>query len=456
MRTVERHSSEHVVADDSSHNTTMMSITTPVSNSAMGGDPFSRQQAYLKTTAEFQHELKTAPIDYNNKNNIADVDVEPDSDTLDEVREAQPKTLVVSGMTRTQTLHSFSGSSSSSVESAHLVQDNFSRLQENFPTFGMDLRRETEGSPDVPNFNSLLRRAMESHLRKARLSRERARNRTSLEVHAAIAGSVGVPYVRLRQERPFLYDVHTHPMHEVLADTLGVQDLSKLHEEGDLQEVMAPLLSRTGRRPFQQAYDSFVTSFCIPLLHSMAMSQNLFHGSGSRITYRYQAFPKIRIMRPGDASEGPHCGTSDGHSIGYLHVHVPLTATMGTNALYTESHPGKENWHPLTTKSVGLGFLFDGARCLHFNMENTTNETSVALEFVVAIYDDRMEDDYVDGESLCTRSILGDHFSNSGQGFYDEAVISLSHRSPSWQIAAKKHGAHCLLDPDSRVGFPFV
>jgi hypothetical protein len=429
----------------------MMPITPPSSNGSLG-HPFSRinsRQPYLKTTdsEELQKGMKSAPIVYN--------DAEPESDTVDEVREALPKNMVVSGMTRTTTLHSISGSSSSSVESAHLLQDSFNRLHENFPTFGMDLRRETEGSPDVPIFNSLLRRSMEPHLRKARLLRDKARNRTSLEVHAAIASSVGVPYVRLRQERPFLYDIHTHPLHEVLADSLGAHDLSKLHELGDLREVMAPLLTRTGRRPFQEAYDNYVTSFCIPLLHSMAMSQNLLHGSASRISYRYQAFPKIRIVRPGGASDGPQCGTSNGHNIGCLHFHVPLTAAMGTNALYTESHPGKENWHPLITKSVGLGFLFDGARCLHFNMENTTKETSVALDFVVAIYDDRMEnDDYVDGESLCTRSILEDHYTLSGHGFYDEAVIDLSPGNPSWQIAAKKHGDQ-LLDPDSLVGFPF-
>jgi hypothetical protein len=127
---------------------------------------------------------------------------------------------------------------------------------------------------------------------------------------------------------------------------------------------------------------------------------------------------------------------------------------MGTNALYTESHPGKENWHPLITKSVGLGFLFDGARCLHFNMENTTTETSIALDFVVAIYNDRMHiDDHVDGETLCNEFILEDRYSD--QGFYDEAMIDLrSLQSPLTQLVAKKRGNN-LLDPVACDGFPF-
>ena len=56
--------------------------------------------------------------------------------------------------------------------------------------------------------------------------------------------------------------------------------------------------------------------------------------------------------------------------------------------MYTESHPGREDWHPLRTKSVELGFSFDGARCLHFTLENTTDQTRVSLDFRIAIYRD--------------------------------------------------------------------
>jgi hypothetical protein len=395
--------------------------------------------------------LKTADAELRKNETVITLMVGcDDSETLVRVCEAQQKAFAVSGMTRTKTLLSLSASSSSSTESGYSLQEGFSKLHENFPTFGMDLRRATDGSPEAPTFDSLLRRTMEPHLRKARLLREKSRSGSMVGVPSAIASSVGVPYTRLRRENPFLYDIHTHPLHEILAETLGVDDLSKLHEAGDLRDIFSPFLSRTQRRPFHAAYDNFVTSFCIPLLHSMAMSQNLFHGAVSRISYRYQAFPKIRIVRPGDASRGPECGTSSGLSIGYLHFHVPLTAAMGTNALYTESHPGKENWHPLITKSIGLGFLFDGARCLHFNMENTTETTSVALDFVIAIYNDRMDiDDHVDGETLCNGFILEDQFSE--QGFYDEAMIDL--KSLQRQLVAKKRGDR-LLDPSEFVGFP--
>eukprot|EP00934_Nitzschia_sp_Nitz4_P004459 Nitzschia sp. Nitz4//scaffold283_size24287//9629//9892//NITZ4_008402-RA/size24287-processed-gene-0.3-mRNA-1//1//CDS//3329545645//4449//frame0 len=87
-------------------------------------------------------------------------------------------------------------------------------------------------------------------------------------------------------------------------------------------------------------------------------------------------------------------------------------------------------------------------------MENTTELTSVALEFVVAIYTNEA-DHYMDSESLCSRTALEDQYSSVGPGFYDDAVIHLGLDSPSWQIVAKKHGSH-LKDPDFRVGMPFA
>jgi hypothetical protein len=396
------------------------------------------------------------------------------SQCSNELQQADSSLLKSNGFSRSKSLYSFGGGggSTSLMDEDDSCSNTTGSLisavePSSFSTFGMDLRKLTGESPNIPAFDRGCREAMEPHLRKARLERERSRisrKQNVANIHDSIASSVGVPYTKLRSERPFLFDVDSYPMHDALAKCLGVADLSKIHEqEADLQDIMSPLLSRSGRKQFQEAYDGFVTSFCVPLLHSMAMSNGIFHNSQvgpastSKITYRYQAFPSIRVVRPGDTSPGLQCDSTRGHSIGYLRFHVPLTPTFGTNALYTESHPGREDWHPLLAKSFGLGFLFDGARCLHFNMENTTDATSVALDFCIAIY---REGDapiqHVDGHGLCNQEILEDALSQDGPGFYDEAVIDMNLARHSWQqLVAKKYGNH-LLDPDYRAGFPFL
>lgn len=274
-----------------------------------------------------------------------------------------------------------------------------------------------------------------------------------------IGSSYGVPYPALRGESSFLYDVDSFPLGEVLAETLGVEDLSRIHVDHplikDKARLLAVLQNRSRRRRFHQCFDSFVTSQVIPLLHSQALSAGIFYtnrhqlqrGKPQSIVYRYQAFPCINIVRPGECSTDPHCDMAQGHSIGNISYHIPLTATFGTNAVYTESRPGREDWHPLVTKSPGLGFQFDGARCLHFNLRNDTDITRVSLNFRIAIT--RAPDArggvvaYDPDDQLCCPELLTDKFSTDNPGFYDEVVVSVGDVPRSFcpgPLAVKRKG----------------
>jgi len=356
-----------------------------------------------------------------------------------------------SGLSRTKSLFTLVDASCSEDNKVHSQQTDW---------FGSDIRCHTGDLSESPSFDRNLRAVMEPHLRKARLRRMESREEEHR--HLIIGSSAGVPYTPLREERPFLFDTYSYPMHEILAETLGVQDLSKLHEHTiqDKQELLAPLLDPTSRRCFHECYDKFVTTFIIPLVHSFAMQHNLLqntsHMASSKIVYRYQAFPNIRIVRPGEGSTAPKCDVADGHSIGNLNFHIPLTPTFGTNSVYTESHVGREDWHPLTAKSFGLGYLFDGARCVHFGLENTTPVTCVSIDFRVAIYREDYSNGFLEGGGLCSRDMLQDRFSSPG--YYEEAVVEtgLGRVSYMQQFMAKKKNTRRLLEPDSRVGFPFV
>jgi len=335
--------------------------------------------------------------------------------------------------------------------------------------FGATVRTHTADSPDQPNFDKALREVMEPHVAKARLKREQCEQELlgMISVKNGNVPSLTIaPYPTIRSERPFLYDVDSFPLHTILADTIGVDDLSLLHEHPikDKRMLLFSLLDRDARKRFHQCYDAFVTTFCIPLLHSIAMSQSIFAASAAvstSITYRYQAFPCIRVIRPGEFSIGPHCDIAYGHSIGNINFHIPLTPAFGTNALYVEGFPGREDWHPLSSKSPGLGYIFDGARCLHFALENTTERTRVSVDFRIAITRCRngvaCGDDEVD-DALCSKDILDDRFSSAGPGYYEEAYINMGRR-PGPVVVKKNsmtYGGGTLTDPDKRVGFPFT
>jgi len=362
--------------------------------------------------------------------------------------------------------------------------------------FGADVNKHTNGQADVPTFSPGLRKFIEPHVLKARRKREDRWHELLKKIGSkhynssglSICSNARIPYPSLRAERSFLFDVETYPLHRILADTIGVEDLSLIHqhEEQNKKKLLSPLLNPDSRKIFHECYENFVTSICIPEIHSKAMSDGLFNITSStrncgpeEICYRYQAFPCLRVMRPGEFSIGPHCDMAYGHSIGNINFHIPLTPTFGTNALYTETHSGRENWHPLTAKSCGLGYIFDGARCLHFSLENTTDRTRVSLDFRIAIYrksscrsirtnsvfmqkysvETAVEDDDDDVDDvLCSESILEDNYSIV-PGYYDEFLLDVGSssrlRAPFSQNTLSKNKRSVLLNPDKRNGFPF-
>jgi len=281
--------------------------------------------------------------------------------------------------------------------------------------FATEVRRQTEGSSDAPEFNKHLRNVMEPFVSQARINREQARMKLFPEVkHCGVVWN------------------------EALMDSLS-------------------------RQRFRDCYESYIIRFCIPFLHSLAITNdvriNLSQTKSSMVTYRYQAFPTVTVVKPGDCStDYPHCDIAEGHSIGCLNFHIPLTPAYGTNALYTESSPGLEDWHPLTSKSIGLGYLFDGARCLHFGLENTTQHTRVSVDFRVVVYREDDRDDalseVVDHNDLCSRGFLEDRYSAAG-GFYEEASIDLGicHKERIGSFVAKKSGNNKSI-PSIIIGSP--
>lgn len=398
--------------------------------------------------------------------------------------------------------------------------------------FGQTLQdaiaKAKHGYPDkepLLNFrdSSSLRQALEPSLRHARKVRDSCKKATTLlnvppmtapSMALPMSSWVGLPYASLREERPFLYDhMHTHPLSDVLSRTLGIDDLSQLHQTWDptvesakehQRRLFQPLVEdRVRRQAFHQAYESFVTSCCIPLLHASALQKNVLnsssrnrcstismemmmnmvinaggsipqhlpqhhHGMADPVVYRYQVFPTINVVYPDDpdACVPPTCDLSHGRSVGWLHFHIPLTASVGTSALYCENFPGREDWHPLRCSSVGLGYCWDGARCLRFVPLNTTGKTRVSLDFRILLvrastirrtdtFDDLtmspMDSGTVDDDTLCRSHHLQDIFTRI-PGFYEEATMDIvgaskMHRSNSNN--GKKS------EPDARCGFPF-
>lgn len=297
--------------------------------------------------------------------------------------------------------------------------------------------------------DSVLRQVMEPHLCKAK----QARSKAMQQLHS----TVPYPYLRMLQRLEFSQDAFA--FRKTLQTLLQVDDLALLHQitTSSKRQLLQPLLSVTQREEFHQIYQRFVCDLIIPHLHKQWYRHNNQNNNNNNSTTttkllcRYQAFPCLRVVRPNEFSIGPHCDLAYGHSIASLNVYVPLSAPIrGTNALYVESSPGREDWQPMchddhdNDNDNGVTMIFNGVECLHFTLENTTADTRVSLDFRVALSDQ--------AEPLHTTADWQDRYS-APEGYYAfcESIWNGNGNEP---VQVRQMG-QVPNEVDRRVGFPF-
>jgi perosamine synthetase len=105
--------------------------------------------------------------------------------------------------------------------------------------------------------------------------------------------------------------------------------------------------------------------------------------------YIYQTFPSIRIQFRNNVVIPPHCDSDSlgNHPIGEKNFILPITKMYGTNRLFIESSPGKQDFQGIDLEYGDL-FYFNGNRCTHFNEKNIESDIRISLDFRVILKND--------------------------------------------------------------------
>lgn len=120
---------------------------------------------------------------------------------------------------------------------------------------------------------------------------------------------------------------------------------------------------------FRKLYDRFVQEVVVPSL-------------GVECVY-YQHLPTFRVAPPGMRALGvKHCDSEYKHQPGEINFWLPLTPVWGSNTLWTETEPGKGDFHPMEL-DYGQMQRFYGNKCEHYTLANDTDSTRVSLDFRV-------------------------------------------------------------------------
>ena len=103
----------------------------------------------------------------------------------------------------------------------------------------------------------------------------------------------------------------------------------------------------------------------------------------------YQSFPSIRIQFMESKVIPPHKDSDhlSNHPLGEKNFILPVTDMRGTNSVYIESMPDKEDFESVEL-SYGDLFFFNGNTCTHHNVANKENKLRISLDFRVMLVSD--------------------------------------------------------------------
>lgn len=118
---------------------------------------------------------------------------------------------------------------------------------------------------------------------------------------------------------------------------------------------------------FEQTYEKFIVEVIKPLFKVNKLI--------------YQRRPTFRVQIPNNKSVGEyHRDYTYNHQLGEINFVMPLTDMVETTAIWAESLPGLNDFHPINVKK-GQMIAFNGNLCLHGNKVNTTTNTRVSFDF---------------------------------------------------------------------------
>eukprot|EP00039_Didymoeca_costata_P021567 m.344866 g.344866 ORF g.344866 m.344866 type:complete len:796 (-) comp25346_c0_seq1:16-2403(-) len=300
--------------------------------------------------------------------------------------------------------------------------------------FGATLAECTGHAADIPYdpFPLKLRIAIEPHIQKANKNRDDRINilRTSTGFDKFDDVLKKFTASELSKEGQFSFDTAKYSLREsfLTAARLPLEtDLSKLHTISATSKKELFDNVKGNSKSFQTDYVEFVLQVCAPRFAKM------FDDTCDEIYF--QAFPCIRVIQPKEFSIGPHADIAYGHHPCSVNFYVPLTWIGGASALYLESVPGREDWHPITGEYGEIVKHFSGAMCMHWTTDNETHLTRVSLDF-----------------RLIAGSLFHEVNCTDSQFFEKPGYFGLCKRKDDGQWYQEGD----LLDPDARVGYPWA
>ena len=196
-------------------------------------------------------------------------------------------------------------------------------------------------------------------------------------------------------EKVLTFSTSEYPFQELMKKILGLQgDLTQAHTliEGSTEWDQISFQNDTSTEFHKKYYKS-------PYYHEMVELYQHFLQTWllpqlQEDEYIVQKEPSFRIHIPnntalgkrGDEQDneqiGLHCDGDYNHPSAEMNYMITITGQSDTNSCYTETEPGKGDFHPINIQ-YGEVFRFYANQCRHYNKKNISQNTRISFDFRV-------------------------------------------------------------------------
>lgn len=198
-------------------------------------------------------------------------------------------------------------------------------------------------------------------------------------------------------EEIYTYPTDTYPFAELMKKVLTVPadgSLNQVHAivQGSDQWEQIRFENDTSTEFHKKYYQSPHYQEFVSLYHTFLQEWLLPNLDDSETEYIVQKEPSFRIHLPNNSALGVrdsdtnsdiigiHCDADYNHPANETNFILTLTGQSDTNSCYTESEPGKGDFHPLNFP-YGTLQKFNGNTCRHYNRKNISNSTRISCDF---------------------------------------------------------------------------
>ena len=201
-------------------------------------------------------------------------------------------------------------------------------------------------------------------------------SRTVVKAAGGVLSQLGV------QSRPktFAPTVYSYPLDEYdlprsVAEILGVADLQRLGTGLSFERFTREQDQSTGfHERFYGAFDD------IRSLYRRFLDDVVSAIIGE--PFCFQRVPTFRVHLPGNVAVGEfHTDGDYNHPVGERNFWIPLTKAWGTNTVWIETSPGRDDCQPIPRLFPGQFLTFDAVQWRHGNVANDTGATRVSFDF---------------------------------------------------------------------------